>query len=223
MKYFKIPVLLIFLVFCSCKSTAQQDFDPAYVKVTNERAQKIVDNLAISNTKKELKVRDLIAGQYRALSKIQENEEAELAVVKTSKMSEELKQSKKEAITSKVDAETKKLHKQYLKSLKKQLNDKQVTEVKDGMTYGVVEITYEGYQDMLPELLKEEKEYIYKNLVEARELAMDAGSSKEKHAWFGKYKGRINNYLSQRGYDLNAESEAWHKRIEARKKEENNN
>jgi hypothetical protein len=39
-------------------------------------------------------------------------------------------------------------------------------------------------------------------LVEAREIAMDCGSSEEKHYWFGKYKGKINNYLSAEGYDL---------------------
>lgn len=50
---------------------------------------------------------------------------------------------------------------------------------------------------------------------------MDAGTSKEKHAWFGKYKGRINNYLSAQGYDLNKESDDWHKRIEAREKAKN--
>jgi len=31
---------------------------------------------------------------------------------------------------------------------------------------------------------------------------MDGGSSEEKHAEFGKYKGRINNYLSKAGYDM---------------------
>ena len=31
---------------------------------------------------------------------------------------------------------------------------------------------------------------------------MDAGSSDEKHGWFGKYKGRINNRLSADGIDL---------------------
>ncbi len=36
-------------------------------------------------------------------------------------------------------------------------------------------------------------------LWEAREHAIDGGSSEEKHAWFGKYKGRIiNNYLRRR-------------------------
>ena len=90
------------------------------------------------------------------------------------------------------------------------------------MTYGVLPITYAGYQDMLPNLTKEQKEYIYKNLVEAREHAMDGGSSKEKHAWFGKYKGRINNYLSKQGYDLNKESTDWHKRFEEREKNKKN-
>ena len=38
--------------------------------------------------------------------------------------------------------------------------------------------------------------------MESREHAMGAGTSQEKHAWFGKYKGKMNNYLSGRGYDL---------------------
>jgi hypothetical protein len=42
---------------------------------------------------------------------------------------------------------------------------------------------------------------------------MDAGSSDEKHKWFGKYKGRINNYLSSRGYDLKKRSKEWEERV----------
>jgi len=49
-------------------------------------------------------------------------------------------------------------------------------------------------------------------LIEARELAIDAESSKAKHGWFDKYKGRINNYLSAQGYDLKKENEEWQKR-----------
>jgi hypothetical protein len=55
---------------------------------------------------------------------------------------------------------------------------------------------------MLPDLTDQQKAQILAWLVEAREKAMDAGSSREKHAWFGKYKGKINNYLSAAGYDL---------------------
>jgi hypothetical protein len=46
---------------------------------------------------------------------------------------------------------------------------------------------------------------------------MDAGSSDEKHSVFGKYKGRINNYLSANGYNLNNERDAWQKRLAAKK------
>ena len=49
-------------------------------------------------------------------------------------------------------------------------------------------------------------------------FAIDAENSKAKHGWFGKYKGRINNWLTKRGYDLKAEREGWYKRIEAAKK-----
>jgi hypothetical protein len=33
---------------------------------------------------------------------------------------------------------------------------------------------------------------------------MDEGTSDEKHKVFGKYKGRINNYLAAAGYNLKA-------------------
>ena len=52
--------------------------------------------------------------------------------------------------------------------------------------------------------------------MEAREFAMDAENSNKKHAAFGKYKGRINNYLAKRGYNLTKEREEWAKRVKAR-------
>ena len=71
---------------------------------------------------------------------------------------------------------------------------------------------------MIPSLKPEEKAQILAWLKEAREFAMDAGTSKDKHAWFGKYKGRINNWLAKRGYNLTKEREEWAKRIESSKK-----
>ena len=69
---------------------------------------------------------------------------------------------------------------------------------------------------VIPTLKEEEKAQIMAWLVEAREFAMDAENSNKKHAAFGKYKGRINNYLSKRGYDLVKERKAWYERIKAR-------
>ena len=86
------------------------------------------------------------------------------------------------------------------------------------MTYGVVPITFDGYQQMLPELTDEQRHEIHAQLLEAREYAMDAGSSDAKHAVFGKYKGRINNYLSRAGIDLKQAEKEWAARRQAAKK-----
>ena len=201
---------VLFLLFAFCKLSAQQYADPEYIKVTNERAAKIVDKLALGNKEKEAVVANVIAQQFRDLSKIQGERDAEIKKVKEDATLPKEKQNEK------ID----KLHADYLKKLGKHLNEAKITEVKDGMTYGVLPVTVTAYNDMIPTLTKEEKEYIYNTLVEAREHAMDGGSSDEKHAWFGKYKGRINNYLSKRGYDLTKEREGWNKRIAERKKAE---
>ena len=114
------------------------------------------------------------------------------------------------------------LHEQYISKLQKELTNEQIETVKNGMTYNVFVNTYAGYLDMLSNLTEEQKKFIYDALFEAREKAMDAGSSDEKHAWFGKYKGRINNYLSKAGYDLNKESKDWHKRLKAKENNDDN-
>ena len=99
----------------------------------------------------------------------------------------------------------------------------QIEQVKDGMTYRVFPITLAAYEDMLPSLTQEQKLKIYEWLKEARELAMDEGSSNKKHAVFGKYKGRINNYLSAQGYDMKKESRDWEERVRQKKVNEKNN
>lgn len=212
-------ISLMFLLFTFCKLSAQQYADPEYIKVTNERAAKIVEKLALSNKEKETAVSNIVAQQFRDLSKIHDGRDAEIKKIKDNTALAKEKQNEKiDKLKAKADKDIDKLHKTYLKKLGTQLNEAKITEVKDGMTYGVLPITVAGYNDMLPNLTKEQKEYIYNALVEAREHAMDGGSSKEKHGWFGKYKGRINNYLSKQGYDLNKESTDWHKRVEEREK-----
>src|SRR5690606_39833900 len=97
------------------------------------------------------------------------------------------------------------LHDQFLDKLSAHLTEKQIDQVKDGMTYNILPITYKAFLDIIPDLTEAQKKFIKGNLIEAREHAMDAGSSEKKHWWFGKYKGRINNYLSEQGYDLRSE------------------
>jgi hypothetical protein len=68
---------------------------------------------------------------------------------------------------------------------------------------------------MIETLSDEQKAKIHEWLVEARELAIGEGSSESKHAVFGKFKGRINNFLSQQGYDLKQEERGWQARRKA--------
>lgn len=215
----KINAGLLSLVFAFSTLNAQQHLDPEYVKVTNERAAKIVTKLDLKNEAKEKVVSSIIAQQFRDLTEIQDGRDAEIKKVKEdTSLAKEKQNEKIDKLKAKADESIAKLHKSYIKKLSKELSEDKITEVKDGMTYGVLPITVAGYNDMLPNLTAEQKDYIYKALVEAREHAMDGGSSKEKHGWFGKYKGRINNYLSKQGYDLNKESADWHKRVEEREK-----
>jgi len=215
----KLSLSLLFVLFAFCKLSAQQYADPEYIKVTNERAAKIVEKLALGNKEKEAAVTNIIAQQFRDLSKIQDGRDAGIKKIKEdTSLPKEKQNAAIDKLKADADKSIDKLHQSYLKKLGKQLNEAKIIEVKDGMTYGVLPITVAGYNDMLPNLTEAQKKYIYDALVEAREHAMDGGSSKEKHSWFGKYKGRINNYLSTQGYDLNKESTDWHKRLEEREK-----
>lgn len=215
----KISLSLLLVLFAFCKLSAQQYADPEYIKVTNERATKIVEKLALGNKEKEAAVTNIIAQQFRDLSKIHDGRDAEIKKVQANaSLTKEKQTAAIDKLKANADKSIAKLHTTYLKKLGKYLSEDKITAVKDGMTYNVMPNTYAAFQDMLPNLTATQKKYIFDALVEAREHAMDAGTSKEKHAWFGKYKGRINNYLAKEGYDLNKESIEWHKRLEEREK-----
>jgi len=216
----KIQVLAVLLLI-SVTSVMAQRSDTAYVKAITERSWKIVEKLNIPNEQKALKVRDIVANQYMDLNDVYIYRDAQKKEVKASeKLTAAQKKNAEESINKKVAKKIDKLHRKYVSNLNKNLTSEQVIEVKDGMTYGVVPLTFGAYQEMLPNLTQEQKNQMYIWLVEAREHAMDAESSEKKHAWFGKYKGRINNYLSAAGIDMKKAGEEWQARIKAAKSKE---
>jgi len=198
----------------SKETVAEQE--AAYTRTITQRADKIVKTLNIAESAKATRVRDIIVLQYRGLNKIHAERDAQVKAIKEKASTDkQVAEAEVKKIEEKTKAQLDKQRAKYLASLSKELRPAQVDQVKDGMTYGVVPITYKGYLAMLPDLTEEQKTYIMKNLVEARELAMDAESSEKKHGWFGKYKGRINNYLSAAGYDLKKAGEEWDKKLKA--------
>ena len=167
--------------------------DPAYVENIKGRAQKIVDGLQLTDQKQARVVRNIIANRYFLLNDIHAKYD---------------KKTQEDALY----AELYKHHFELASALALYLNDEQIDAVKDGMTYGRLKRDYQAQLDMIPSLTEEEKAQILVWLKEAREYAMDAADSKGKHFWFDKYRGRTNNWLSARGYDLKKERDAWMKR-----------
>ncbi|HSU50611.1 MAG TPA: DUF3826 domain-containing protein [Segetibacter sp.] len=209
-------VAFIFTSAFSQSSSVDTSKQNAYIRAINQRADKIVNTLGVSDSKKALIVRDIIAGQYKNLNDIQTDRDKKIAEVKLQLAND--KDAKAAAIKKLEDAAAARvdsLHAKYVSALATRLSSEQVVKVKDGMTYNVLPITYNGYQQMILNLTDEQKKQIMAWLVEAREHAMDAETSDKKHAWFGKYKGKINNYLSAAGIDMNKAGKEWQERIKA--------
>ena len=172
--------------------------DPKYVETIKGRAQKIVDGLQLTDAQKAETVRNIIANRYFLLNDIHSKYD----------------KTQQDAL----QAELYRHHFELASALALYLTDEQIDAVKDGMTYGRLKRDYNAQLDMIPTLTDEEKTQVLIWLKEAREYAMDAADSKGKHFWFDKYRGRTNNWLSSRGYDLKKERENWQKRIEEAKK-----
>ncbi len=171
--------------------------DPAYVETIKGRAQKIVNSLGLTDARQIENVRNIIANRYFLLNDIHAKYD----------------KSQQDACY----AELYKHHFELASDLSLYLTEEQIDAVKDGLTYGRLKRDYNAQLDMIPTLKEEEKQQILVWLKEAREYAMDGSDSKEKHYWFDKYRGRTNNWLSSRGYDLKKERENWQKRIEEQK------
>ncbi|MBN2610018.1 MAG: DUF3826 domain-containing protein [Bacteroidales bacterium] len=187
------------------------NFSEDYTNVITARSAKIVNTLDIADSMKYYRVLSIIVEQYRNLSATHDFKDALIKQKKDQNITD--KDAQINSVKDSANAALYLMHARFLAVLASELDANQIEKVKDGMTYNVMHNTYNAFLDMLPELTGDQKRYIYTALYEARELAMDESSSKAKHAMFGKYKGRINNYLSAQGYDLAKRSKEWQERL----------
>lgn len=185
-----------------------------YVNTILERSKKVTNALNITGTEKGTQVLNIVANRYFELNDIYEERDS-LKKAASSLTGDAKKQAQAFAESQK-DSKLYRSHFAFDANLSLFLDEAGIETVKDVMTYNVVKVTYDAQCDMIPTLKEEEKAQILAWLKEAREFAIDAESSRKKHEAFGKYKGRINNYLSKRGYDLTKEREEWAKRVKAR-------
>jgi hypothetical protein len=190
--------------------------DPKYIETIIGRSQKIIDKLKLKDTVITRNVLNIVANKYFMLNDIYAKRDTMVNQIKRSALLGDAKNTAITVIQNEKEAALYRSHFAFAADLSLYLNAAQIEMIKDGMTFGVVKVTYDATVEMIPTLKKDEKVQILAWLKEAREFAIDAENSNKKHEAFGKYKGRINNYLSKRGYDLVKEREGWYERIKIR-------
>jgi len=213
-----ILMMVLSVSLVSAQTTTPTQTKEEYKEVIAKRADKIVAALGSTDAVFNKKVSAVVADQYIALGSIHDERNAKIKEIKAKdSVLTDKDKAEIEKLTADADKQLDKLHTKYLAKLSKLCTPEQVDGIKNGMTYNVLNVTMTAYNEMLPNLTPEQKKQILDWLTEAREHAMDAESSDKKHAWFGKYKGRINNYLAKAGVDMKAAEKEWMERIKAKK------
>jgi len=190
-----------------------EEKEAMYSATINDRTADILKLLALSDPAKSNRVYQAIVDQYHALRARDEAIDDELG---------DLPRDSAEWSAARIAMfphMSKPLHDRFVAKLSADLTPEQVELVKDKMTYGKVQFTYTAYCAIVPDLTDEEKTHVLDLLKQARDEAMDGGSSTEKSAIFQKYKDEINAYLDGRGHDVAKATKEWQAKQELAKKQ----
>ena len=206
-----MAVLIIFSLFALIAPFTQAADDATPLpEVLINRSAKIVAKLDLADAAQIERVTHIVARHYADLGPVHNTRDAAIAAAKALKDDDAVALARDIATARQTE-----LRSALLGRLAAELSPAQIDAVKDGLTYGVLPNTFKVYQEMLPDMTPEQSRQLYAWLYEAREHAITAGSADEKHGWFGKYKGKINNYLSTAGIDMKAAEKAMFERKKA--------
>lgn len=170
----------------------------ANASAIEKRAANIVNALALPDPNKAAHVHDIVLAQCQELSTWHSENDPKLMAAKSDTNT-----------INQIQVSLRQLHDQFIEKLSENLTPSQIEIVKDKMTHGVVQVTYNAYLEIVPDLTSADKAKILELLKEGREEAMDSGSSKERAAIIKKYKGKINNYLNADGHNVAKAYKDW--------------
>jgi hypothetical protein len=191
-------------------SAADTAAEAEYTRALEKRAGDVLDVLKLDDEAKAARVRAVIIDEYRGLRKVHDARDA--GIKAASELAPPDRDARIKAERDRGDAAAAALNEKFLATLAADLSPEQVDRVKDKLTYNKLQVTYNAYLEMLPDLTGEQKQAVRAMLTEARDKAVPGGSAEEKSEVFNKYKGRINNYLSAQGYDLKLATKQWAER-----------
>ena len=167
----------------------------------------ILDALKLQDPAKETAVRAAVSEFFAAHNTWHQSNDAKLKELWNNFNHARSKQDKAAADKALADIDAvyatfKPDHEKFLNSLAAVLSPDQIATVEDALTVNKVKVTYNVYLQIFPTLTDEQKKVVLKDLEDAREQAIDAGSMAEKSAFFKKYKIKIEeDYLTAQGYD----------------------
>lgn len=178
------------------------------VAEAQQKTSKILDKLSLANDSIRENIHLVIANRYLELREIhQKYDERNKVIEADARLSKEEKEAELERSYYQYNSDLYRSRFGYIAWLSFYLDDEQVEKVKDAMTYNMFHVRYNDFLDLLPNLTEAEKNRVHHWLVEAREFSMDFETPRKMRQMFTKYRGRINNYLAARGYNLRKATE----------------
>jgi len=198
------------VVSATAAAMAQQATLPAsdaereafYAEVLDRRVDGIMKPLALTDTNKAERVREVLLLQYRTLRLRDEVIDAQLV----SEGKEPTDLAARAGLRKQLSQP---LSEWFVAVLAVDLAPAQVETIKDEMTYHKVKVTYDAYCEIIPNLTEAEKAKTFELLKAARDEAIGGGSAPEKSAIFQEYKDQINAYLVAQGHDVKKAFEDW--------------
>jgi len=169
-----------------------------HANAIENRTEYILNALVLTDPNKTAHVHDIVFAQCQALRTWHDENDPKLKAARSDTNA-----------VAQIQSSLKQLHNEFIAKLSADLTPSQVEAVKDRMTHGVVQVTYNAYLEIVPNLTDPDKAKIMELLKDGREEAMDAGTSKERAATIKKYKGKINIYLNAHGHDVARAYKNW--------------
>lgn len=209
----KLLLISFLLVFTFVKSFAAdiklntRNLSTEVVTEAQQKVTKVLDKLSLTNDSIRKNIQLVIINRYLELREIHQKYDERNKLIEAANLTGEEKGVELERSYYQYNSDLYRSRFSYIAWLSFYLNDEQVEIVKNAMTYNMFHIRYSDFLDLLPNLTEAEKNRVHHWLIEAREFSMDFETPRKMRQMFTKYRGRINNYLAARGYDLRKATE----------------
>lgn len=174
--------------------SSQQIQDNPNIQKSREKASKWAESLNLKDTKKQNRIENLIFTHLMAVSDW-EDAHPYTSVAEGINPYTGAKLTKAErgviAHSTKPDS----IHTNLMKGLRVELTEDQVIHILDKYTVGKVAFTWKSFSQIIPNITKEEEEFILGHLCQAREEAINYKTMDQISAIFKIHKNIIERYL----------------------------